>query len=140
MFPTLAATTFAATLATHASIPTVETHASIPTVEIAPNVHLPFLTMGDVLDDAAVQVVRLVRLRDVLPRVQARGGGRAAVLRRDLECSGTAVNLTRTPHASCAVPERSAFTFARDCLRVAALAEITSELAEISEIDLLRGA
>ena len=42
MFPTLAATTFAATLATHASIPTVETHASIPTVEIAPNVHLPF--------------------------------------------------------------------------------------------------
>ena len=46
MFATLAATTFAATLATHASIPTVETHASIPTVEIAPNVHLPFLTMG----------------------------------------------------------------------------------------------
>ena len=39
MFPTLAATTFAATLATH---------ASIPTVEIAPNVHLPFLTMGGV--------------------------------------------------------------------------------------------
>ena len=48
MFPTLAATTFAAMLATHASIPTVETHASIPTVEIAPNVHLPFLTMGGV--------------------------------------------------------------------------------------------
>ena len=87
MFPTLAATTFAATLATHASIPTVETQASIPTVEIAPNVHLPFLTMGgvrvpNVLDDAAVQVVRLVRLRDVLPWLQARGGGRAAVLRR----------------------------------------------------------
>ena len=46
MFATLAATTFAATLATRSSIPTVETHASIPTVEIAPNVHLPFLTMG----------------------------------------------------------------------------------------------
>ena len=48
MFATLAATTFAATLATRSSIPTVETHASIPTVEIAPNVHLPFLTMGGV--------------------------------------------------------------------------------------------
>ena len=46
MFATLAAATFAATLATRSSIPTVETHASIPTVEIAPNVHLPFLTMG----------------------------------------------------------------------------------------------
>ena len=48
MFATLAATTFAATLATRSSIQTVETHASIPTVEIAPNVHLPFLTMGGV--------------------------------------------------------------------------------------------
>ena len=71
MFPTLAATTFAATLATHASIPTVETHASIPTVEIAPNVYLPALKElyldGNKIGDEGMRHLREALARGAAP-------------------------------------------------------------------------